>query len=445
MRRSLCFGFCMTALLVLLSSSVKSEEDDEVPREAFVESMNALKRAFLENWVSEVQSSQSVLVFPAAVLQEFLLEHVLRLPEDSPSRAKLVKVMPFDKGLPFSLDLSNITVAPLQDLDIQTFHYNTPPEMNLTMTDPIYFSYKAFMGWSGIRLEAIAAVDDETTAEPFNPFLTVASVRINEIQSQGFGWIDPIHFMVSDTQKMTVMALSNVASYDYAEFTYPQLSHCTAGALRLQINNESSIIFVIARNVSDAQCNSSQNLLKILEDINLETISFTPKYLFVSLPILRVSTIVAPARKLIQLGLLAPKLNRHQGSSIFADHYESASLVFDLEVPRGGPVPMIHPDTPSFHADRPFLVTVLQKENPVPVLAGLIQNPEAGFECCSSAAAAPEPIRVAISVQNKGKGNRRPTGQGQRRRQRRTTTQSISTTTDVDRSITVGQTNNESD
>lgn len=391
MRSSFSLGLCIA---VLLCSSVKTDNETVSPQQYF-ESMTTLKEAFLQNWAYEIYDSRNVLVYPSAVLQEFLLEYALRLPEGSAERAKIAEAMPFDTGLPFALNLSNLTVAPLQELTVQTFYTNTTPEMSNTMADPIYFSYKAFMEWSKGRLNGVSSA----RTEPFNPLLTVAAMRINAMQSRYFTWVDRIHFRVSERQRIDADALSNVGSYDYAEFSYPQLSNCTAGAIRLKVNDEASIIFIIARNVTDAQCSSSENLLKILQDTNLEMLNFTPKIMFVSIPVLHVSTIVMPERKLTQAGLLETRPNGSSTSRGFADHYESASLIFNPEVPKDAPIPMISANTPSFHADRPFLVAVLQKFNPVPVLLGLIQNPNAPFECCSP----PEPMRIAITVLNKGK------------------------------------------
>jgi hypothetical protein len=426
MMRSFCFGFYFAVLLCfshVRAESGEGEEEEDDSSTAFLNSLNGLKEVYLHNFGSEIQNSRSVLVYPAAVMQEFMLEHARRMPEGSSARAKVLEVMPFDTGLPFALDLTNFTGPPLKELAIKTFYSDRTPKMSATMDDPYYFSYRAFMEWS--KMKRLESASGESTT-PFNPFITVAAIRISSIQSTGFQWIDyGIDFIVSQRQTIQVQALRKVDFYDYAEFTYPRLNQCTAAALRLKINDDSSIVFIIARNVTNDLCNSSENLLQLLADKDVETISFTPKRMFVSIPILHVSTIVWPQRKLIELGLLAPKPNRLQDSEEFDDHYESASLIFDPPVPEFAPIPSIHPLTPRFEVERPFLVTVLQKENSVPVLAGLIQNPTAGFECCSPT----KPQSISLTIQNKGQ---RPKSQ----RPRGTRRQSITTSTVP--SITMG-------
>lgn len=423
MRILFSFGLCIA---VIVCSSVKAqsgEDDDESPMTAF-ESLNSLKEVYLQKWDSEIHNSRSVLVYPVAVLQEFLLEHALRMPDGSAQKAEVVKKLPFDTGLPFALDLTNITVAPLQELAIQTFYTNRTPAMSETIHDPFYFSYKAFMAWSRVQLNTTDAADADadTTVSPFNPLLTVAAIRINSIQSATFTWIDRVEFFVPGKQAIGTDALRNVGLYDYTEFVYPRMSQCVAGALRLRVSDKADIIFVIARNTSDPRCSSSENLFKILEDKSLETINFSPNRMFVSIPPLRVSTIAWPERRLIQLGLLDPRPNRMQTS--LGDHYESASLIFNPTVPADAPIPMISPDTPMFEVNRPFLVAVLQKENPVPVLVGLIQDPTAGFKCCPALG----PPEIVLTILNKG---RRPQW-----RERYRTGQS---------SITGGQNNGKSD
>jgi len=370
-------AFSITLLCPFLFEGVKQNGKSEG-----IKSLIAIKNLFLRGRESDIEQLQSILIFPIQLASEVYAIYEVRkettwyvnassLGREIHAETNLTNFLD-EYEYDFKMAVGDIYATGYTYANYNPF--NATPDRDVAKDERILLAFKCYLKWQEDNLDY--HVVEKALRLP--PFVTMVTLRIHYLQTEQFQWREWMKFFTSETRSRLIEleVLRSIKTFGYAEFGYEAENDCVAGALRLIVTPHLAIVFVISLKEGDRTCRAPETLLRILEDINFETIDFKPQRLFVSIPIIKTAGVVYPAKHLNRLGLYFDRPN--MGS--ISDRFLSMGLVFDPEV---RPNLSISKDVPKdikrFQVERPFLVAVIQAGNKLPLVLGLIQRPIASI------------------------------------------------------------------
>src|SRR6218665_493050 len=342
-----------------------------------IKSLIAIKNLFLQRRESSIDQLEDILIFPVQLAYEVAVAYEFCKETGYYDAFTLGRAIHAETNLADFIDEYEIDFKmAVGDRYASGYTYTTPnpkhpePDRNVRQDERILLAFKCYVWW----LQANPDPEAAEKALRLPPFITMVALRIHDLQSEQFQWSEWVTFFSSNSvyrpNQLQVKVLRSIETFDYAEFGYEAASNCVAGALRLIVTDQLTVVFVISLEDGDRTCSEPEILLKILEDIKFETIDFKSQRLFVSVPIIKTAGVVHPANHLKKLGLYFE--NPDMGS--ISDRYLSMGLVFDPEVrPNSSILKDIPADVNRFEVERPFIVAVIQAGNKVPLVLGLIQ------------------------------------------------------------------------
>src|SRR6218665_668500 len=367
----IAFSFCLLCLFLIGEAKLNRKSEG-------IKSLIAIKDLFLQRRES-IYQLEDILIFPVQLASEVYTLYEVRKETAYFDASSLGRAILAETNLTAFLDEYeyDFQVA-VGDMYARGYTYiccdpkHPEPDRNLKQDERILLAFKCYLKWR----QANPDLEAYHKARLLPPFVTMVALRIHDLQSEQFQWSEWVTYFSSNPMhrpnELKVKVLRSIKTFGYAEFRYGAGENCVAGALRLIVTPHLAIVFVTTVKERDQICRLPEILLKILEDINFETIDFKPQRLFVSVPIIKTAGVVHPAKHLKKLGLYFEI--PYMGS--ISDRYLSMGLVFDPEVRPNSTIPKDIPtNIKRFNVERPFLVAVIQAGNKLPLVLGLIHSP----------------------------------------------------------------------